>query len=120
MKIRFFINYFTVMEYLRKVFRYKVAVGIINKRLRENISINGKPMTQEYLNNDINDKYDIVWNTAREESLPNTTIQNIHLICDYFKIDISTYFQLIEEVSDREIDNNIESKKKLTRLYSEF
>lgn len=106
------------MEYYKKVFRYKVAVGIVNKRLRENISINGKSMTQEYLNNDILEKYDIVWNTGREESVPNTTIENIYLICDYFKIDVEIYFQYVKKITSKEINDSINSKKKLTRLYS--
>lgn len=118
MKLQFFIKYFTVMQYQKKVFRYKVAVGIVNKRLRERILINGKPMIQTYLNNDIKEKYKIDWNSAREESLPNTTLQNLHLICDYFKIDISVYFDIIKNVTDEEIDIAINSKKKLTRLYS--
>ncbi|WP_185248275.1 hypothetical protein [Chryseobacterium bernardetii] len=116
--MQFFINYFTAVQYQKKVFRYKVAVGIINKRLREAISINSKPMTQIYLNNDIKDKYNIDWNSAREESLPNTTLQNVFLICDYFKIDISKYFEIVKNVSDEEVDIAINSKKKLTRLYS--
>lgn len=106
------------MQYQKKVFRYKVAVGIVNKRLREGILVNNKAMTQIYLNNDIKEKYNIDWNCAREESAPNTTLQNIYLICDYFKIDISRYFEIINNVSDEEIDEAINSKKKLIRLYS--
>ncbi|WP_415326301.1 hypothetical protein [Chryseobacterium sp. MMS23-Vi53] len=106
------------MQYQKKVFRYKVAVGIVNKRLRESISVNDKPMIQTYLNNDIKEKYKIDWNCAREESLPNTTLQNLHLICDYFKIDISKYFETVKNITDEEIDTAICSKKKLTRLYS--
>lgn len=75
-------------------------------------------MTQIYLNNDIKEKYNIDWNSAREESLPNTTLQNIFLICDYFNIDISKYFEIVKNVSDEEVDIAINSKKKLTRLYS--
>ena len=118
MNLQFFINYFTVMQYQKKVFRYKVAVGLVNKRLREGIFVNNKPMTQIYLNNDIKERYNIEWNCAREESLPNTTLQNIFLICDYFNIDISRYFEIVKSVSDEEVDIAINSKKKLTRLYS--
>ncbi|MXS71586.1 hypothetical protein GSF70_10185 [Flavobacteriaceae bacterium W22] len=106
------------MEYQKKVFRYKVAVGVVNKRLREEILINGKPMTQVYLNIDIKEKYNVDWNSAREESLPNTTLQNIYLICDYFKISNSKYFEIVNSLTDNEIDKTIISKKKLTRLYS--
>ena len=59
------------MEFRTKIFRYKVAVGIVNKGLRENILIKGKPMTQIYLNNDIKEIYDIDWNSGREESIHN-------------------------------------------------
>ncbi|SHG14742.1 hypothetical protein [Chryseobacterium vrystaatense] len=106
------------MEYHKKIFRYKVAVGAVNKRLRESIIVSGKPMTQEYLNNDILEKYNIVWNAGREESLPNTTIENIYLICDYFKIEIDFYFQFVKKITDEEINDSIKSKKKLSRLHS--
>ena len=118
MNLQVFIIYFMVMQYQRKIFRYKVAVGLVNKRLREGILINGKPMTQMYLNNDIKEKYNIDWNCAREESLPNTTLQNLYLICEYFKIDISQYFEIVRNVTTEEVDSTINSKKKLTRLYS--
>lgn len=118
MNLQFFINYFTVMQYQKKIFRYRVAVGLVNKRLREGVLINYKPMTQIYLNNDIKEKYNIDWNCAREESIPNTTLQNLYLICDYFKIDISKYFEIVKSVTDEEVDKTINLKKRLSRLYS--
>lgn len=77
-------------------------------------------MTQIYLNNDIKEKYNIDWNSAREESLPNTTLQNIFLICDYFNIDISKYFEIVKNVSDEEVDIAINSKKTNKTLLNIF
>jgi len=114
---KYFRNYFTAMEFSKKTFRYRVAVGVVNKQLREEILINGKPMTQTYLNNDIDEKYGKSWNSGREESLPNTTLENILMVCDYFQIDIQKYFSRISEVSSKEVDNAIESKPKIKRLY---
>lgn len=120
MSLKYIRNYFTAMDFSKKIFRYKVAVGLVNKQLREEVLINGKPMTQNYLNNDIDEKYGKSWNSGREESLPNTTLENILLVCDYFRIDIQLYFSRIDTISPEEVDATIESKSKIKRLYSSY
>ncbi|MEN2436494.1 hypothetical protein AAH994_13840 [Weeksellaceae bacterium A-14] len=108
------------MKFHKEIFRYKVAVGIALKKLRTEIIIDGKPMTQQYLNNDIYEKYNKSWNSAREETLPNTTLENIYLISDYFKIDITNFFQLVKSISKIEIDDAIKNKIRLNNLYKEL
>jgi len=74
-------------------------------------------MSQQYLNNDIYEKYNKTWNSAREESLPNTTLENMLLICDYFSIKTDEFFKLVNIISRHEIDDAIMSKNKLKSLY---
>ncbi|MPN00438.1 hypothetical protein SDC9_147633 [bioreactor metagenome] len=115
-----FYKLFYFMKFHREIFRYKVAVGIVLKQLRREILIDGKPMTQEFLNNDISEKYNKSWNSAREETLPNTTLENLYLISDYFKIDIDYFFQLVKKITKKEIDDTIERKIRLNNLYKEL
>lgn len=105
------------MDYKRKIFREKVAIGIIFKKLRTAIIIDEKPMTQGYLNNDIHEKFDKTWNSGREESLPNTTLENLLLMCDYFKLKPTEFFKLVDAVSEKEITKAIQSKEKLSKAY---
>ncbi len=108
------------MKIHEEIFRYKVAVGIVFKKLRIEILIDGKPMTQQYLNNDIYEKYDKSWNCAREETFPNTTLENIYIICNYFKIDIDHFFHLVKSISANEIDFAIKNKDRLNNLYKKL
>lgn len=108
------------MKFHKEIFRYKVAVGIAFKKLRLEIIIDGKPMTQQYLNNDIYEKYNKSWNSAREETLPNTTLENLYLISDYFKIDVTYFFQLVQSISKKEVDDAIKNKIRLSNLYKEM
>lgn len=108
------------MEFHKEIFKYKVAVGLVFKKLRTSIMIYGKPMTQQYLNNDIYEKYDKSWNCAREETFPNTTLENIYLICHYFKIDIDYFFHLVKDIPAEEIDLTIKNKNRLNSLYKKL
>lgn len=105
------------MKFHEDIFKYKVAVGLVFKKLRITIIINGKPMTQQYLNNDIYEKYGKSWNCAREETFPNTTLENIYLICNYFNIEIDYFFQLVKNVPADDIDIAIKNKYRLSKLY---
>lgn len=98
-------------------FKYKVAVGISLKKLREGIFVDGKKMSQQLLNNEISINYSKSWNAGREESLPNLTIENLLMICDYFKVNISDFFKLVESVTDQEVLVAIEQKTRLKRLF---
>ncbi|KPH14801.1 hypothetical protein AMQ68_05020 [Chryseobacterium sp. ERMR1:04] len=69
--------------------------------IRTKILIDGRPMTQQYLNNDISEKYNKSWNSAREEILPNTILENLDLISDYFKIEIDDFFQLVKNITKK-------------------
>lgn len=111
---------FYLMNFHKEIFRYKVAVGIVLKKLRTEIIIDGKPMTQQYLNNEISEKYNKSWNCAREETLPNTTLENLYFITDYFKIDIDFFFQLVKSITKKEIDDTIKNKIRLKNLYKEM
>ena len=115
-----FYKLFYLMKFHKEIFRYKVAVGLIFKKLRTEILINEKPMTQQYLNNDIFEKYSKSWNCAREETLPNTTLENIFIICDYFKIDVDYFFELIKSITKNDIDQAIKNKDKLKKMYKEL
>ncbi|MDR6461612.1 hypothetical protein [Chryseobacterium sediminis] len=108
------------MKLHKEIFRYKVAVGLVLKKIRTGILIDGKPMTQQYLNNDISEKYNKSWNSAREETLPNTTLENLYIICDYFKIDIDYFFRLVKNITKKEIDDAISAKIRLKNLYKEI
>ena len=105
------------MKFQREIFRYKVAVGIVFKKLRTDLLIEGRPMTQQYLNNDISERYNKSWNSAREETLPNTTLENLYLICNYFNINFDYFFQLVQNVTKKEVDDTIEGKSRLSNLY---
>ena len=67
-------------------------------------------MTQQYINNDIFIKYSKSWNSAREEALPNTTLENLFIIADYFNISIEELFEQVAKVSKIEIDSAIREK----------
>ena len=67
-------------------------------------------MTQQYINNDIFIKYSKSWNAAREEALPNTTLENLFIIADYFNISIEELFEQVAKVSKIEIDSAIREK----------
>ncbi len=108
------------MNFRIKNFRYKVAVGLTFKRLRVETIIDNKPMSQQFLNNDIAVKYNKTWNSGREESLPNTTLENLLIICDYFKISVEDFFKLVGKISDKEINHAINEKVKLKRLLREI
>lgn len=99
------------MNYQLQSFRYRVAVGITFKKLRVAIKIDNKAMTQQYINNDIFIKYSKSWNAAREEALPNTTLENLFIIADYFNISIEELFEQVAKVSKIEIDSAIREKK---------
>ncbi|MFL9845613.1 hypothetical protein [Flavobacterium rhizosphaerae] len=103
------------MNFQIKNIRYRIAVGIIFKRLRVQVLIAGKPMTQQYLNNEISLKYSKSWNSGREESMPNTTLENLFLICDYFNISIEDFFKLVNTVSQKEINDEISRKVTLQK-----
>lgn len=105
------------MNYQLQSFRYRVAVGITFKKLRVALKIDNKAMTQEYLNNDIFVKYSKTWNAAREEALPNTTLENLFIIANYFNISIEELFELVAKVSKDEIDSAIKEKKTLREKY---
>ncbi|MDQ1096609.1 MULTISPECIES: hypothetical protein [Chryseobacterium] len=105
------------MKFHKEIFRYKVAVGLALKKLRTEILIDKKPMTQQYLNDDISEKYNKSWNSAREETLPNTTLENLYVICNYFEIEIDNFFKIVKNITDKEIDEAIRSKKKLSTIY---
>ncbi len=72
-------------------------------------------MTQQYLNNEISLKYSKSWNSGREESMPNTTLENLFLICDYFNISIEDFFKLVNTVSQKEINDEISRKVRLQK-----
>lgn len=74
------------------------------------IKIDNKAMTQQYINNDIFIKYSKSWNSAREEALPNTTLENLFIIADYFNISIEELFEQVAKVSKIEIDSAIREK----------
>ncbi len=74
-------------------------------------------MTQQYLNDDVSEKYNKSWNSAREETLPNTTLENLYVICSYFEIEIDNFFKIVKNITDEEIDEAIKSKKKLSTIY---
>lgn len=79
--------------------------------------IDGKPMSQNHLNDQIQFKYSKSWNSAREESLPNTRLENLFLISEYFQISLEDFFKQIDKISKKEIDQEIERKEKLQKLY---
>ena len=106
------------MNYQLQSFRYRVAVGITFKKLRVAIKIDNKAMTQQYINNDIFIKYSKSWNAAREEALPNTTLENLFIIADYFNISIEELFEQVAKVSKIEIDSAIREKKILRDKYN--
>ncbi|ATL42186.1 MULTISPECIES: hypothetical protein [Weeksellaceae] len=106
------------MNYQLQSFRYRVAVGITFKKLRVAIKIDNKAMTQQYINNDIFIKYSKSWNAAREEALPNTTLENLFIIADYFNISIEELFEQVAKVSKIEIDSAIREKKILREKYN--
>lgn len=101
-----------------KFFRYKVAVGITFKKLREEMRADGIKVSQQNLNNDIFVKYGKTWNAGREESLPNTTLENLLFICDYYKITTEELFKSVNLISAKDIDDAIANKKKLSKLYN--
>ncbi len=103
-----------------KVLRFRVAAGIILQRLRKNIIINGKSMSQNYLNDQIQLKYSKSWNSAREESLPNTRLENLYLISNYFKISLEEFFKQVDSVTKNEIDSEIERKEKLQKEFKKL
>ncbi|MDV4035714.1 hypothetical protein CMT63_09495 [Elizabethkingia anophelis] len=106
------------MNYQLQSFRYRVAVGITFKKLRVAIKIDNKAMTQQYLNNDNFIKYSKSWNAAREEALPNTTLENLFIIANYFNISIEELFEQVAKVSKAEIDSAIREKKILREKYN--
>ena len=106
------------MNYQLQSFRYRVAAGITFKKLRVAIKIDNKAMTQQYINNDIFIKYSKSWNSAREEALPNTTLENLFIIADYFNISIEELFEQVAKVSKIEIDSAIREKKILREKYN--
>lgn len=108
------------MKNLIYLFKYRVAVGIVNKQLRESIIINNKSMTMVYLNNDFQIKYGKSWNSGREETLPNTTLENIILLADYFGLSVEKYFEKVNQITPEQIDIAILSKQKLTALYNQI
>lgn len=79
------------MNYQLQSFRYRVAVGITFKKLRVAIKIDNKAMTQQYINNDIFIKYSKSWNAAREEALPNTTLENLLLLLITLTLVLKNY-----------------------------
>ena len=104
------------MTYKEKTFRFKVAVGIILRKLREEKSTDGKPFTQNSLNDEILLEYKKAWNSAREESLPNTRLDNLFLISDFFGVPLEQFFRKVSEVTEEEINHEIRSKRKLLKL----
>ncbi len=108
------------MKNLIDLFKYRVAVGIVNKQLRESIIINNKSMTMVYLNNDFQVKYGKSWNSGREETLPNTTLENIILLADYFGLSVEKYFEKVNQITPEQIDIAILNKQKLTALYNQI
>lgn len=108
------------MNYKERTFRFKVAVGIVLRSLREDRIIDGKPMTQTSLNDHIQFKYQKTWNSAREESLPNTRLDNLFLISDFFGITLKDFFEQVTQIDQKQIDQEIKSKVKLKRLYKEL
>ncbi|MGY5849553.1 hypothetical protein [Salegentibacter sp. F14] len=115
-----FIKYFTDVKYEKKLFRYRVAVGIVFKKLRIETTINNKPLIQQALNDKIQIKYNKTWNAAREESLPNTTLENLYLMCDFFELSFEELFRRIDNISATEIDDTIRQRSKLSRLYKDI
>lgn len=108
------------MKHELKILRFRVAAGIILQRLRKNIIINGKSMSQNYLNDQIQLKYSKSWNSAREESLPNTRLENLYLISNYFKISLEEFFKQVDSVTKNEIDSEIERKEKLQKEFKKL
>lgn len=108
------------MNYKERTFRFKVAIGIVLRLLRENRIVDGKPMTQTSLNDNILFKYQKTWNSAREESLPNTRLDNLYLISDFFGISLKDFFEKVSQIDEKQIDQEIKSKVKLKRLYKDL
>lgn len=108
------------MKNVIDLFKYRVAVGIVNKQLRESILINDKSMTMIYLNNDFQVKYGKAWNSGREETLPNTTLENIILLTDYFDLTIEKYFKKVNQVTPEQINSAIANKERLTKMYNQL
>ena len=108
------------MTHKEKTFRFKVAVGIILRQLREEKSTDGKPLTQNSLNNEILLEYKKTWNSAREESLPNSRLDNLFLISDFFGVPLEQFFRKVSEVTEEEINQEIRSKSKLQKLYRDL
>lgn len=110
-----FIKYFIYVNQDIEIFRFRVAVGIILQKLRKRIVINGKSISQNHLNDQIHLKYSKSWNSAREETLPNTRLENLYLISDYFQISLEEFFKQVNKISKKEIDEEIERKEKLQK-----
>ncbi len=79
--------------------------------------VEGKPMTQQQLNNEIQEKYNKTWNSGREETLPNTTLENLLMMCDYFKLKPAEFFELVEKVTEKEFTDTVNNKEKLSTAY---
>lgn len=88
------------------ILHYKISIEMVLKDLRMEKGISQgkkKGISQSDVNIDFANNYNITLNMGRVESDPNFTLTNLFLICRYFGITISDFFQRVEQKNEKEI-----------------
>lgn len=88
-----------------KISRFKTAITLVLKRLRQQ-----KDVTQANMNADILDNFGFTHNMGRNELEANFTMETLYIYCQYFNISAVDFFQMVSDVKSSEIDHYLKEK----------
>jgi transcriptional regulator with XRE-family HTH domain len=97
-----------------EILYFTTSIEMVLKELRMEKGISqGKPtgLSQSDVNIDFANKYKVTLNMGRMESKPSFGVTKLFLLCDYFGISITQFFERVLSKKKRDIISFLESKK---------
>ncbi|UNY97892.1 hypothetical protein MQE36_12450 [Zhouia spongiae] len=96
------------------ILHYTTSIEMVLKELREEKGISqGRPkgLSQSDVNIEFAQKYKVTLNMGRMESNPNFGMIKLLLLCDYFEISITDFFERVLSKEKKEIVEFLRTKK---------
>ena len=105
----------------KDILHFTTSIEMVLKELRMEKGVSqGKPtvLSQSDVNIEFANKYKVTLNMGRMESKPSFGVTKLFLLCDYFDISITNFFERVLSKQKREIINFLKDKESKRRQKS--
>ena len=105
----------------KDILHFTTSIEMVLKELRMEKGVSqGKPtgLSQSDVNIEFANKYKVTVNMGRMESKPSFGVTKLFLLCDYFDISITNFFERVLSKQKREIINFLKDKESKRRQKS--